>query len=91
MAIVKRTDYRASGAAAAPRSRDAFDHMSDNGRKDQAKHDKAVATLSRHAVLAAAKDLGSRRCWDYKDPEHRWSLGRLGALARRIDRERMTA
>lgn len=100
-AKVRKTDYRALPEAAgcnralpgygSPRVKDGLDYLADAKTADQQRHDKAVATLSVGAVLAAAKDLGRRRCWDYKDPEHRWSLGRLAALARRIDRERLVA
>lgn len=88
LAKVRRTDYRkeaeaAKDAAWAPLER------GQTARDVEAKaHDKAVATLAPETVLAAARDLGKRGCWDYRDPEHRWSLGRLAALARRIDRDR---
>ena len=88
LAKVRRTDFRqkqeaAKAAAWAPLER------GQTARDVEAKaHDKAVATLAPETVLAAARDLGKRGCWDYRDPEHRWSLGRLAALARRIDRDR---
>jgi hypothetical protein len=69
--------------------KDGLDHLADAKAADQVRHDKAVASLSVGAVLAAAKDLGKRRCWDYSNPEQRWCLGRLAALARRIDREKL--
>jgi len=52
---------------------------------DRASHDKAVSTYSAPVLLAAAKDLGSRRAHNRRDPESRWITDRLAALARRID------
>ena len=49
-------------------------------------HDAAAAALSDWVLLAAARDLGSRGAASQRDPEARWVMGRLAALAREIDR-----
>jgi hypothetical protein len=56
---------------------------------DRTMHDAAVAELSDAVLLSAARDLGGRRAINQRDPEARWVLGRLGALAREIDRRRL--
>lgn len=57
--------------------------------RERADHDRAAAELSDHALLAAARDLGGRRNYSQRDPESRWVTGRLGALAREIDRRKL--
>ena len=70
------------GAAAWPKSNAAAD-------RERAGHDISVRGLSDDTLIAAAKDLGKRRCYDQRDPEHRWTTGRLAALAREIDRRKL--
>jgi hypothetical protein len=86
-----RTKFAKVKITRAPQCMTGLDAGMASKQADAVKHDKMVAGFDRHTVLAAAKDLGHRRCWDYSNPEHRWCLGRLAALARRIDNERITA
>ena len=88
LAKVRRTDYRKAKEAAAAAAWAPLERGQTLRELDARAHDKAVATLAPETVLAAARDLGKRGCWDYREPEHRWILGRLAALARRIDRDR---
>jgi len=78
-AKVKRTDYRPAPAGPDPLDRTAALLVAEKGP-----HDKAAETLSDHAVLAAAADLGRRHYHNSRDPEHRWGMARYAALARQI-------
>ena len=66
-----------------------LDHLAVIQEGEHDEHDKAVATYLPATVLAAAADLGKRRCWDRSNPVQRWTMGRLGALCRRIAREHL--
>jgi len=64
-----------------------LEHLTASQAKEQAEHDKAVATYEEETLLAAAKDLGARRVHDRRDPEHRWVMGRRAAVLRSLDRK----
>lgn len=84
-AKVRRTDYRPQGNAGTAGT--GLERSATAREAEAREHDRAVAILTPETLRAAAADLGRRRCWDYRDPEQRWCLGRLAALARRIDRD----
>ena len=90
---VRKTDYRPPSARQnPPLERDArpgaaaWDGMNASARIEAAKHDVMVAGMSRTILTAMAKDLGSRRCWNLKDPEHRWTMGRRAAVGRALSK-----
>lgn len=64
-----------------------WDFMAENNQRAGTAHDKMVAGLPLVIHQAAAKDLGSRHCWNRKDPEHRWVMDRLAAHGRAIASE----
>jgi hypothetical protein len=67
-----------------------LEHLSESQKAEAAAHDKAVATLSNAAVIAAATDLCRRRPHDRKDPEQRWTLACKAALLREVKRRNLT-
>lgn len=66
-----------------------LEHLDANRRQDAANHDRWAAGLSPETVIAAAQDLHKQPRTNPKDHEQRWTMGRLAALLRRIDKERL--
>lgn len=52
--------------------------------KEAAAHDRAVDGFPRTILEAIGKDLARRGAWNDKDHEHRWIMGRLAAVGRKI-------
>ena len=53
-------------------------------QRDAAAHDKAIADYEGDLLVAAGEDLMGRRAWDFKNPEHRWVMGRRAAILRKL-------
>ncbi len=89
---VRRTDYRPPTAGNPPplerHARPGAVAWEGYSSKDTADHDKTVKPLSDTTLLAAARDLGQRRA-NRGNPEGRWILDRLVALAREIDHRKL--
>lgn len=64
-----------------------LDHLTADQAKEQAQHDKAVATYEEETLLAAAADLGARKVHDRRDLEHRWVMARRAAVLRLLDQK----
>jgi hypothetical protein len=96
-AKVRVHDYRPPGAgnksplergtATRGGSVSGLDHLANANTRDIAEHDKAVRDYAADIAMSAATDLGKRRAWDRRDPEHRWVMNRLAALLRLLDRK----
>lgn len=56
-------------------------------QREAMEHDRAILGYGEETLLAAAQDLGHRRCWNRKDPEHRWVMNRVAAILRALDRK----
>jgi hypothetical protein len=75
IARVRSTDYR-------PGATDPLSATAATLAGEKNEHDRAVAEYSPETLQAAAADLGRRHYHDRRDPEHRWGMARLAALAR---------
>jgi hypothetical protein len=66
-----------------------LDHLARAMDAEKRQHDAAIRDYSPSLVLAAAADLGRKRYYDRKNPEHRWGMARNAALLRRIYNENL--
>jgi hypothetical protein len=79
---VRRTDYRTTGSAPAPRT--GLDHLAANNAHEAANHDRAVADYPPHLIDSALPDINRHGPFtNRKDPETRWRMARKAALCRR--------
>ena len=79
---VRRTDYRTTGSAPAPRT--GLDHLAANNAHEAANHDRAVADDPPHLIDSALTDINRHGpLTNRKDPETRWRMDRKAALCRR--------
>jgi len=64
-----------------------LDYLTTIQQREAMEHDRAILGYGEETLLAAAQDLGHRRCWNRKDHEHRWVMGRVAAILRALDRK----
>lgn len=97
LAKVRITDHRPTAGKPSPVGRrtaattggsmTGLDYLTASQARDAAAHDKAIRDYDEETLLTAATDLGKRRVFDRKDPEHRWVMNRRAALLRELDRK----
>jgi len=83
---VRITNHRASSAPAT-----GLDFLTESQKREAAEHDRAVAGMEPELLIEIRADLGKRRAWDRKNPEHRWVMARLAAACRKLQREGVLA
>jgi hypothetical protein len=82
------TDYRPREGAISPvGNRIGSTTGGSVSRSEAMEHDRAILGYGEETLLAAAQDLGHRRCWNRHDHEHRWVMNRVAAILRALDRK----